>query len=77
MSAPAGAGAGASAPQMSEKEFPCFPFPPYAIQKDLMRHIYATLDAGGVGVFESPTGTVRGVLLACVLLARSAQRCPV
>lgn len=24
-----------------------------------MRHIYATLDAGGVGVFESPTGTVR------------------
>ena len=44
---------------MAEKEFPAFPFPPYDIQKDLMRHIYATLDAGGVGVLESPTGTVR------------------
>jgi hypothetical protein len=50
---------GANTRCASGEEFPAFPFPPYGIQKDLMRHIYATLDAGGVGVFESPTGTVR------------------
>ena len=43
-----------------------FPFPAYAIQNDLMRHIYATLDAGGVGVFESPTGTVRRFAACCI-----------
>jgi hypothetical protein len=47
-------------------DFPAFPFPPYGIQLDLMRHIYATLDAGGVGVFESPTGTVRARALRCL-----------
>jgi chromosome transmission fidelity protein 1 len=39
--------------------FDAFPFPPYDIQLELMRRIYTTLDTGGVGVFESPTGTVR------------------
>jgi hypothetical protein len=57
--APESAAAGAVAVGQRGVEFPAFPFPPYDIQKDLMRHIYATLDAGGVGVFESPTGTVR------------------
>ena len=61
MSAPAGA----MAAEQRGLEFPAFPFPPYAIQNDLMRHIYATLDAGGVGVFESPTGTVRRFVGAC------------
>lgn len=40
------------------EEFP-FPFQPYDIQKDFMRELYLTLDRGHVGIFESPTGTVR------------------
>ena len=48
--------------------FDAFPFPPYDIQLELMRRIYATLDAGGVGVFESPTGTVRAVAF-CVTVS--------
>jgi chromosome transmission fidelity protein 1 len=40
------------------EEFP-FPFEPYAIQKDFMRELYLTLERGHVGIFESPTGTVR------------------
>lgn len=40
-----------------------FPFPPYDVQTRLMRKIYDTLERGGIGVFESPTGTVRDVLL--------------
>lgn len=40
------------------EEFP-FPFQPYSIQKDFMRELYLTLERGHVGIFESPTGTVR------------------
>lgn len=40
------------------EEFP-FPFQAYAIQKDFMRELYHTLERGKVGIFESPTGTVR------------------
>ena len=36
-----------------------FPFPPYDIQEDFMRTLYRVLENGGVGIFESPTGTVR------------------
>ena len=39
-------------------EFP-FPFHPYNIQKDFMRELYLALERGQVGIFESPTGTVR------------------
>lgn len=35
-----------------------FPFEPYGVQKQLMVKIYNTLEHGGVGIFESPTGTV-------------------
>ncbi|CAM9185047.1 unnamed protein product, partial [Ectocarpus sp. 13 AM-2016] len=35
-----------------------FPFEPYDVQKQLMRKIYSTLENGGIGIFESPTGTV-------------------
>jgi Rad3-related DNA helicase len=55
-------------------DFPAFPFLPYGIQLDLMRAIYATLDAGGVGVFESPTGTVRFVV-PCALFACTRRLC--
>lgn len=37
--------------------FDGFPFTPYAIQQQLMEALYALLKKGGVGLFESPTGT--------------------
>lgn len=42
-------------------EVPRFPFPfePYGVQQELMTSIFRTLQDGGVGIFESPTGTVR------------------
>lgn len=41
------------------REFPAFPFTPYAIQQQFMTALYDTLQQGGVGILESPTGTVR------------------
>ena len=38
-----------------------FPFEPYEIQKNFMRVLYNTLERGQVGIFESPTGTVKVV----------------
>jgi len=35
-----------------------FPFTPYLIQTEFMHELTSTLEAGKVGVFESPTGTV-------------------
>ena len=40
------------------KQFP-FPFQPYDIQRAFMKELYLTLDRGQVGIFESPTGTVK------------------
>ena len=42
-----------------------FPFPPYDIQSDFMRTLYRTLESGGLGVFESPTGTGKSLSLIC------------
>lgn len=39
-------------------EFP-FPLKPYDIQVDFMKNLYKTLELGKIGIFESPTGTVR------------------
>lgn len=36
-----------------------FPFPPYSIQEEFMKHLYSALEEGKLGIFESPTGTVR------------------
>ncbi|NWR49880.1 DDX11 helicase, partial [Regulus satrapa] len=36
-----------------------FPYAPYRIQEQFMEALYGALDAGRVGIFESPTGTVR------------------
>lgn len=33
------------------------PFTPYPIQEAFMREAFDTLDKGGIGIFESPTGT--------------------
>lgn len=38
-----------------------FPFEPYNIQKEFMEALYNVLDQGKVGIFESPTGTVRSI----------------
>ena len=38
------------------EDFPAFPHKPYDIQKDFMESLYRTLEKGGVGLFESPTG---------------------
>lgn len=39
-----------------------FPFPhaPYPIQLEFMTALYDTIDRRQIGIFESPTGTVRG-----------------
>ena len=42
-----------------------FPFPPYALQLSFMNELYRCLDEGGVGVFESPTGTGKSLSLIC------------
>jgi hypothetical protein len=42
---------------VTPEEFP-FPFTPYSIQLDFMKHLYTTLEEGKLGIFESPTGTV-------------------
>lgn len=39
------------------RRFP-FPFQPYPIQERFMEALYAVLEQGKVGIFESPTGTV-------------------
>ncbi|XP_041458107.1 ATP-dependent DNA helicase DDX11-like isoform X2 [Lytechinus variegatus] len=42
-----------------------FPFPPYPIQEDFMKHLYEALDGGKIGIFESPTGTGKSLSLIC------------
>jgi len=42
---------------VTPEEFP-FPFTPYLIQQDFMKHLYRALEDGKLGIFESPTGTV-------------------
>lgn len=42
-----------------------FPFQPYPIQEQFMEALYATLDQGKVGIFESPTGTGKSLSLIC------------
>ncbi|VTJ60368.1 Hypothetical predicted protein [Marmota monax] len=46
-----------------------FPFPPYPIQKDFMAELYQVLEAGKIGIFESPTGTGKSLSLICGALS--------
>ncbi|KAG8509135.1 putative ATP-dependent RNA helicase DDX11-like protein 8 [Galemys pyrenaicus] len=46
-----------------------FPFTPYSIQKDFMTELYRVLEAGKVGIFESPTGTGKSLSLICGALS--------
>ncbi|KAL6782475.1 XPD4 [Auxenochlorella protothecoides x Auxenochlorella symbiontica] len=49
-------------------DFPAFPHEPYSIQRDLMRSLYEALSKGGVGFFESPTGTGKTLCLISACL---------
>ncbi|XP_004461898.2 ATP-dependent DNA helicase DDX11 isoform X2 [Dasypus novemcinctus] len=49
-------------------EFP-FPYIPYSIQKDFMTELYQVLEAGKIGIFESPTGTGKSLSLICGALS--------
>ncbi|MCI4379479.1 hypothetical protein PGIGA_G00228850 [Pangasianodon gigas] len=42
-----------------------FPFKPYPIQERFMEALYAVLEQGKVGIFESPTGTGKSLSLIC------------
>ncbi|NXQ59139.1 DDX11 helicase, partial [Anthoscopus minutus] len=42
-----------------------FPYPPYGIQEQFMEALYGALEAGRVGIFESPTGTGKSLSLIC------------
>ncbi|XP_051010413.1 ATP-dependent DNA helicase DDX11 [Acomys russatus] len=46
-----------------------FPYKPYPIQKDFMAELYKVLDAGKIGIFESPTGTGKSLSLICGALS--------
>mmetsp|Transcript_16318 Transcript_16318/g.45473 ORF Transcript_16318/g.45473 Transcript_16318/m.45473 type:complete len:894 (-) Transcript_16318:152-2833(-) len=51
------------------RSFPSFPHKlPYLVQSDFMEHLYSVLQAGGVGLFESPTGTGKTLSLICSTL---------
>jgi chromosome transmission fidelity protein 1 len=47
------------------QDFPSFPYAPYDIQLGFMRALYKALELGGVGLFESPTGTGKTLSLIC------------
>ncbi|XP_049738125.1 ATP-dependent DNA helicase DDX11 isoform X2 [Elephas maximus indicus] len=49
-------------------KFP-FPYTPYSIQKDFMTELYKVLEAGKIGIFESPTGTGKSLSLICGALS--------
>ncbi|KAH9949242.1 DNA repair helicase [Amylocystis lapponica] len=48
--------------------FPAFPFTPYDIQLDLMRHVYSAIEARKITIAESPTGTGKTLSLLCASL---------
>ncbi|OBZ69839.1 ATP-dependent RNA helicase CHL1 [Grifola frondosa] len=45
--------------------FIAFPFSPYDIQLDLMRHLYSSIEDRKVTIVESPTGTGKTLSLLC------------
>ncbi|XP_048589126.1 ATP-dependent DNA helicase DDX11 [Nematostella vectensis] len=56
---------GNSTEELSKAHYFPFPFPPYDIQEEFMAELYKVLEKGGVGIFESPTGTGKSLSLIC------------
>ncbi|KAK3268898.1 hypothetical protein CYMTET_22625 [Cymbomonas tetramitiformis] len=50
------------------RAFPAFPYSPYEIQSKLMTAMYDTLQHGGIGIFQSPTGTGKTLSTICSAL---------
>ncbi|KAK9822081.1 hypothetical protein WJX74_005614 [Apatococcus lobatus] len=50
------------------QDFPAFPYAPYGVQQDFMQSLYSCLQEGGIGLFESPTGTGKTLSLLCSVL---------
>uniref|UniRef100_A0A4W3IZK4 ATP-dependent DNA helicase DDX11 n=1 Tax=Callorhinchus milii TaxID=7868 RepID=A0A4W3IZK4_CALMI len=48
----------------TSSKFP-FPYKPYTIQEQFMTALYDVLEAGKIGIFESPTGTGKSLSLIC------------
>lgn len=44
------------------------PYSPYDIQQEFMKELYACIEEGNVGIFESPTGTGKSLSLICAAL---------
>lgn len=61
-SAPAGADGEAQNQDASITKDFHHPYTPYAIQETFMSTVYQVLEAGNVGILESPTGTVSPVV---------------
>ncbi|KAM9579659.1 ATP-dependent DNA helicase DDX11 isoform 2-T2 [Guaruba guarouba] len=61
-------GGEAAAADAGGPRFP-FPYTPYLIQEQFMAALYGALEAGRVGIFESPTGTGKSLSLICGALA--------
>ncbi|TFK48655.1 DNA repair helicase [Heliocybe sulcata] len=58
-----------SLPLHPPDNFDAFPYDtPYSIQKDLMRHVYESIEGKKVSVVESPTGTGKTLTLLCASL---------
>ncbi|XP_042324008.1 ATP-dependent DNA helicase DDX11 isoform X2 [Sceloporus undulatus] len=57
--------------EIQEKPKIHFPFPytPYSIQEEFMTKLYQVLEAGKIGIFESPTGTGKSLSLICGALS--------
>ncbi|KAK9867288.1 hypothetical protein WJX84_000351 [Apatococcus fuscideae] len=55
-------------PSSSRQVFPAFPYAPYPVQHDFMQSVYTCLQNGGIGLFESPTGTGKTLSLLCSVL---------
>eukprot|EP00971_Amphidinium_carterae_P262643 5209936-Amphidinium_carterae.1 len=46
-----------------------FPVPPYPVQQEFMAKVHETLECGGIGVLESPTGTGKTLSALCPALS--------